>query len=223
MLVADVNSCHATKNYVTYVPYVVNHYFDTGPLPRFRRFLELKKTIIDFFFICASWHAFRSNHSEQMLQPMTRSILILSIALISFACNGDDSSSEKDTSGASGTENATGANGSGDAQTHDPGRTNDGQVPPQNDDDARLVVSFISEGEGIDHTLKADFDKWLTKNQNVTWETTPWGREGEVDYCFRLSNMQTGEQEVFVQEVRAFLKDKKLVLVSEWTPCDQRK
>jgi len=87
----------------------------------------------------------------------------------------------------------------------------------------RLVVSFISKGEGIDHKTKEEFEVWLGMRGNVTWETSSWGREGEVNFCFRLSNMQTREQDIFVRDVRTFFTDKELVLVSEWAPCDRRK
>jgi hypothetical protein len=97
-------------------------------------------------------------------------------------------------------------------------------IPAVEDTNAtRLVVSFISKGEGIDYKTKDEFEKWLGMRGNVTWETTSWGREGEVNFCFRLSNMQTREQDIFVRDVRTFFTDKELVLVSEWAPCDRRK
>lgn len=87
----------------------------------------------------------------------------------------------------------------------------------------RLVVSFISKGEGIDIKTQTAFEQWLTNRGNVTWETAHWGREGETNYCFRLTNMSGRDQEIFVRDVRTFMTDKELVLVNEWAPCDKRR
>lgn len=87
----------------------------------------------------------------------------------------------------------------------------------------RLVVSFISKGEGIDYKTKEEFEKWLAMREKFTYETTNWGREGEVNYCFRMTGISTREQDIFVRDVRTFLTDKSLVLVSEYEKCDKRK
>lgn len=84
---------------------------------------------------------------------------------------------------------------------------------------ARLVVSFISKGEGIDDKTKEEFDKWLAMRERFTYSVTPWGREGEVNYCVRMTNISVREQEIFVKEVRGFLVDKELVLISEYAKC----
>ena len=87
----------------------------------------------------------------------------------------------------------------------------------------RLVVSFISKGEGIDETTRLEFEQWLLNYGGVTWEITSWGREGEKNYCFRLTNMDARRQEVFVRDVRTFMTDKPLVFVNEWAPCNKRR
>jgi hypothetical protein len=88
---------------------------------------------------------------------------------------------------------------------------------------ARVVVSFISKGEGIDETTRLEFEQWLLNYGGVTWEITNWGREGEKNYCFRLANMDSRRQELFVRDVRTFMTDKPLVLVNEWATCDRRR
>lgn len=88
---------------------------------------------------------------------------------------------------------------------------------------ARLVVSFISKGEGIDNTTKEEFEKWLAMREKFVYETTIWGREGEVNFCFRMTNVSTREQDIFIKDVRTFMTDKELVLVSEYAKCDKRK
>lgn len=87
----------------------------------------------------------------------------------------------------------------------------------------RLVVSFISKGEGIDYKTEESFKAWLAERPQFTYEVTHWGREGEVNYCFRMSNIDGRQQEVFVRDVRTFMTDKELVIVSEWAKCDRRK
>lgn len=87
----------------------------------------------------------------------------------------------------------------------------------------RLVVSFISQGGGIDYKTKEEFEKWLGMREKFVYETTTWGREGEVNFCFRMTNISTREQDIFVKDVRTFLTDKPLVLVSEYSKCDKRK
>lgn len=88
---------------------------------------------------------------------------------------------------------------------------------------ARLVVSFISKGEGIDYKTEESFKAWLAERPQFTYEVTHWGREGEANYCFRMSNIDGRQQESFIRDVRTFMTDKELVIVSEWEKCDKRK
>jgi hypothetical protein len=157
---------------------------------------------------------------------MIRSIIFLAVVLGCFSCGNSNSPSENDSAvnpdATTAPRDKTDVANAGDTLKPDPNRSGGGQVPPQNDGEVRLLVSFISEGEGIDRKLKSDFDKWLTGRADITWETSPWGREGELNYCFRLGNLSTKEQVIFVRDVRTFLKDNKLVLIEEWAKCDKR-
>lgn len=96
-------------------------------------------------------------------------------------------------------------------------------VEPVDSNVVRLVVSFISKGQGTDGKTKEEFEKWLGERPQYTYEKTSWGREGEVNYCFRLTNIDGRQQEVFIRDVRTFMADKDLVIVSEWEKCDKRK
>lgn len=98
-----------------------------------------------------------------------------------------------------------------------------GARPDSTDNTARLVVSFTSKGAGIDHKTKDEFEKWLAQRGDATWETTTYGREGETNFCFRLANMDSRRQEIFVKDVRTFLSGKETVFVEEYAPCDKRK
>ena len=53
-------------------------------------------------------------------------------------------------------------------------------------------------------------------------EDVPWGREGEVDCCFKLSELTAEEQEKFIADIRALLHESKLVYTKENTPCKNK-
>lgn len=103
------------------------------------------------------------------------------------------------------------------------GNTLVGSRPDTTNNTARLVVSFTSKGEGIDYKTKEEFENWLKMRGNVTWETKNYGREGETNFCFFLTNMDARQQEIFVRDVRTQLTGKETVFVEEYAPCDKRK
>jgi hypothetical protein len=84
----------------------------------------------------------------------------------------------------------------------------------------RVTISFISKGEGIDIKSQETLENWL-KNQPKTpkYEKTHWGREGETNYCLKLDELSTREQEIFVRDLRTLLTDKPLILISEYAEC----
>lgn len=84
----------------------------------------------------------------------------------------------------------------------------------------RLTISFISKGEGIDYKTQESFENWLKEQpKHPSYEVTHWGREGETNYCLKLNELSTREQEIFVRDVRTMLTDKPLVFVSEYAAC----
>ncbi len=88
----------------------------------------------------------------------------------------------------------------------------------------RLTVSFISKGEGIDYKTQESFVKWLdAQPSHPNYDVTHWGREGETNYCLKLAELSTREQEIFVRDVRTQLTDKELVFVSEYAECKGKK
>jgi len=93
-----------------------------------------------------------------------------------------------------------------------------------NDNNYRLIVSFISIGEGTDIKAHENFDafmsSWQTENnKTLVVDKVPWGREGEVDYCFKLNELDKDSQAKFVSKVQDAVKDSKLVQISENQPC----
>jgi hypothetical protein len=84
----------------------------------------------------------------------------------------------------------------------------------------RLVMSFISIGEGPDFQAKEKFenfvDSWNTSTgKNITYTTRAWGREGEVDYCFILNELTEKEQVQFIDEAKKAVSDSELVRIAE--------
>ncbi len=60
---------------------------------------------------------------------------------------------------------------------------------------ARWVVTFVSEGSGPDgkamRLLETKMGEW---QKTYEWELSPeriaWGKEGEMDYCFKMSDFR---------------------------------
>jgi hypothetical protein len=97
------------------------------------------------------------------------------------------------------------------------------QSKPDTSNTARVVVSFISQGQGIDIKAKDRLLAWL-KEQNVSYEEKFWGREGEVNVCIALKEKRDSrQQEIFVRDLRTFIGENPRVIVDEWGKCDKRK
>jgi len=112
--------------------------------------------------------------------------------------------------------------------------TNEGSSPTgptvKNPDNSsyRLIVSFISIGEGTDRNgkemLESFMNDWKTKQKKeVTYETIGWGREGEADFCFPLKELNEQEQKQFVSEIRGKFKGHDLVQFAENEPCRHKR
>jgi len=89
---------------------------------------------------------------------------------------------------------------------------------------SRLVVSFYSICCGIDNMAKEKLDRFVnsyekTKGKQITKATGRWGKEGEIDYCFKLSELLPREQKRFISKVRLLLRKSKLVHISENASC----
>src|SRR5262245_42299460 len=80
----------------------------------------------------------------------------------------------------------------------------------------RLVVSLICQGAGADakalEQVKSylySYESWSGKK--IEYEKTPWGKEGEVDYCMKLANLDAQAQKDFVTQVREVMLMSQLV------------
>ncbi len=89
---------------------------------------------------------------------------------------------------------------------------------------SRLVVSFYSICCGINRQAQEKFDKFITgyekkRGKRLAKTAIRWGKEGEIDYCLRLSELSPRERKIFIYRVRLLLKRSKLVHINENVPC----
>jgi hypothetical protein len=63
----------------------------------------------------------------------------------------------------------------------------------------------------------------LENKKELKFEAVPWGREGEVDYCFMLSELSAKEQSRFINALKDQLKFSELVQITENQPCKPRR
>ena len=91
-------------------------------------------------------------------------------------------------------------------------------------DNYRFHVSFYSMGAGIDNDAQKKFVDWVNNYpKKIAFEETPWGREGEVDYCFKLSEFSATEQVEFIKKAKEILTGTELVHFNENVPCSHKK
>ncbi len=88
----------------------------------------------------------------------------------------------------------------------------------------RLIVEFFSIGEGTDLEAKKRFDNYMKQwneagNPKVNFVTVPWGREGEVDFCFTLAGLDPELQQKFIDGLREQMNASKLVRLTENERC----
>ncbi|HZS09613.1 MAG TPA: hypothetical protein VFD58_32600 [Blastocatellia bacterium] len=97
-------------------------------------------------------------------------------------------------------------------------------TPPKH----RLVVSFVSFASGIDHKAKDEIDRYIARYEKkqrirLAKEKVYWGMEGEIDYCFRLSELAPARQKTFIAGVRSLAAKSKQVSVNENVPCHNKR
>jgi len=87
-----------------------------------------------------------------------------------------------------------------------------------------VIVSFISIGAGTDASAKEKLDQVVQQYQTdagmpIAREEIAWGREGEVDFCFKLLGQDKKSKDSFVQQLRDAFKGNNLVQITENTPA----
>jgi hypothetical protein len=88
-----------------------------------------------------------------------------------------------------------------------------------------LIITFSSRGEGINGDARKSLDEYIkhfesNKNVQINYHMKSWGREGETDYCFNLSNLNSTDQNDFVSQAKELLKSANLVSISENKNCN---
>ncbi len=80
----------------------------------------------------------------------------------------------------------------------------------------RLVVSFISKGAGVDAKAHEEFDA-LIKNhpKKPVFESFRWGREGEHDLCFKLTELTKKEQITLIENLKKITNYNDMFFVKE--------
>jgi hypothetical protein len=91
----------------------------------------------------------------------------------------------------------------------------------------RLVISFYSIGEGAEapfmNALEDSIGSFsLRIGKNFDYEKTPWGREGETDFCMSLNELTPAEQADFINRTKITLSKAKWVHIYENAPCRHR-
>lgn len=82
----------------------------------------------------------------------------------------------------------------------------------------RLVVSFFSVGGGINTGVHQQFEKFISGHTpKISYQPTRWGREGEMDYYLKLSELTAAQQEEFVLKTKDIVE--KRVHISENEKC----
>lgn len=95
------------------------------------------------------------------------------------------------------------------------------KVKPGN---VRMLVSFISIGAGTDYKTREKYDAYIEKMaKKPAFDKAAWGREGEVDYCFPLTDLSAQEVADFVLSTKEMMKDNSLVIISENVPCTHKR
>ncbi|MEP7169751.1 MAG: hypothetical protein ABI855_10320, partial [Bacteroidota bacterium] len=89
-------------------------------------------------------------------------------------------------------------------------------------------VSFISIGEGTDQHGKEILDsflnEWATNHkQEIGYQTFQWGREGEVNFCFSLSELNEKQQMEFINGIKEKFKGHDLIKFTENEPYPHRR
>ncbi len=94
---------------------------------------------------------------------------------------------------------------------------------PLPENNYRVIVSFISIGGGTDSEAYAKLKDYISRKDEVgvaiSKEEIRWGREGEVDVCFKLKEMDSSDADAFVNGLKKTFEGNNLVQITENTPA----
>jgi hypothetical protein len=160
-------------------------------------------------------------------------ILFLSIALFSFNCKGSKQTTAKTQSG----KEINTSKGNTDTSGKSAIENKDAAIAAQNNASAktensatqekkvfRFTVSFISKGAGTDYQMRQKYDSFLTDFETRNYiklvlSKASWGREGEMDYCFDMTDLKKDVIDKFIAESKALLSASDRINIGENTNC----
>ena len=81
----------------------------------------------------------------------------------------------------------------------------------------RLIVSFISKGAGTNSEKRTAFLKYVDSHpKKPAYKTVIWGREGEADYCFTLSEFASKKElTTFIEDIKKIAAGSDMMVISE--------
>lgn len=85
----------------------------------------------------------------------------------------------------------------------------------------RLIVSFISKGAGTDSEKRTAFLAYVDGHPlKPAYKMVTWGREGETDYCFNLSELTAKKDLVgFIEEIKKIGAGSDMMNITENAEC----
>ncbi|MBI3517774.1 MAG: hypothetical protein HY062_00255 [Bacteroidetes bacterium] len=87
----------------------------------------------------------------------------------------------------------------------------------------RLVISFISKGGGPDHKKQEALLAYVNGHpKKPAYKTVLWGREGENDFCFTLSELTKSEVTTFINEVKKIADGSDMMKIIENMPSEHQ-
>jgi hypothetical protein len=91
-----------------------------------------------------------------------------------------------------------------------------------------LRVSFFSIGSGTDRKARQEYELFIKQFEesnkvSILLDKATWGKEGEIDFCIKLTGLSMDLQKQFIQTSKDKLKDSKLVRIYENTTCKYKK
>lgn len=96
-----------------------------------------------------------------------------------------------------------------------------------NESNHYYIISFYSIGSGIDEKIKLKLDQFIQEFEQkekvkLSYKITNWGREGEIDYCFELTELSSNHKDQFIYESKKILETSKLVNIKEDSICKSK-
>jgi len=91
-----------------------------------------------------------------------------------------------------------------------------------------LRVSFFSIGSGIYGKAKQEYEQYINEfqtinNVTIVLDKASWGKEGEIDYCIKLTGLTKELQQEFIKSTKTKFKDSKRIHLYENTTCTIKK